>query len=185
MYNNLKYQNTISTITNCKNRKRRWRIVIKKINDETKNLTFDNLSMSNSFVQYAIRRLHYFTIYSIYIKFVFDSFFFILFLTKRWLFLVAELNSTSPSTSELGELVDEAESDEANADNADDEDAVEDILYMRGATFTIHLDAPAKNSTADATKINEGKGADQIELRATSQVTLRAIFPGLACRIAA
>ncbi|KAL6447936.1 hypothetical protein ACFW04_000181 [Cataglyphis niger] len=81
----------------------------------------------------------------------------------------AELNSTSPSTSELGELIDEAESDEANADNADDEDAVEDILYMRGATFTIHLDAPAENSTADATKINEGNGADRIELRATSQ----------------
>ncbi|XP_050465155.1 pikachurin [Cataglyphis hispanica] len=81
----------------------------------------------------------------------------------------AELNSTSPSTSELGELIDEAESDEANADNADDEDAVEDILYMRGASFTIHLDAPAENSTADATKINEGNGAERIELRATSQ----------------
>ncbi|KMQ92025.1 pikachurin-like isoform x1 protein [Lasius niger] len=81
----------------------------------------------------------------------------------------AQLNSTSPSTSELGEFVDEAESDEANADNADDEDAVEDILYMRGATFTIHLDAPAENSTANATKINEGNGADRIELRATSQ----------------
>lgn len=82
----------------------------------------------------------------------------------------AELNSTSPSTSELGELADEAESDETdNADNADDEDAVEDILYMRGATFTIHLDAPAENSTADATKINEGNGVDRIELRATSQ----------------
>ncbi|XP_025264442.1 pikachurin [Camponotus floridanus] len=82
----------------------------------------------------------------------------------------AELNSTSPSTSELGDLADEAESDETdNADNADDEDAVEDILYMRGATFTIHLDAPAENSTADATKINEGNGVDRIELRATSQ----------------
>lgn len=81
----------------------------------------------------------------------------------------AELNSTSPSTSELGEFVDEAESDEANADNADDEDAVEDILYMRGATFTIHLDALAENSTANSTKINEVNGADRIELRATSQ----------------
>ncbi|XP_029164344.1 pikachurin [Nylanderia fulva] len=81
----------------------------------------------------------------------------------------AELNSTSPSTSELGEFVDEAESDEANADNADDEDAVEDILYMRGATFTIHLDAPAENSTANTTKINDVNGADRIELRATSQ----------------
>lgn len=99
--------------------------------------------------------------------------------------MVAELNSTSPSTSELGEFVDEAESDEANADNADDEDAVEDILYMRGATFTIHLDALAENSTANSTKINEVNGADRIELRATSQVTLPAIFPGLACRIAA
>ncbi|XP_012530210.1 pikachurin [Monomorium pharaonis] len=82
----------------------------------------------------------------------------------------AELNSTSPSTSELGDFVDEAEIDEANvADNADDEDAVEDILYMRGATFTIHLDAPAENSTVNATKINEANGADRIELRATSQ----------------
>lgn len=93
--------------------------------------------------------------------------------------MVAELNSTSPSTSELGDLADEAESDETdNADNADDEDAVEDILYMRGATFTIHLDAPAENSTADATKINEGNGVDRIELRATSQVTLLPYFPG-------
>ncbi|KAH0954021.1 hypothetical protein HN011_007523 [Eciton burchellii] len=81
----------------------------------------------------------------------------------------AELNSTSPSTSELGELVDEAESDETNANNVDDEDEVEDILYMRGATFTIHLDAAAENSTANATKINEENSADRIELRATSQ----------------
>ncbi|KAG5344504.1 EGFLA protein, partial [Acromyrmex charruanus] len=80
----------------------------------------------------------------------------------------AELNSTSPSTSELGDLVDEVESDEANADNADDEDAVEDILYIRGATFTIHLDAPAENSTVNTTKINE-VNADRIELHATSQ----------------
>jgi len=97
-------------------------------------------------------------------------------------YFVTELNSTSPSTSELGDLVDEAESDEANADNADDEDAVEDILYIRGATFTIHLDAPAENSTVNTTKINE-VNADRIELHATSQVTLFAIFSGLACRI--
>jgi hypothetical protein len=99
--------------------------------------------------------------------------------------LITELNSTSPSTSELGELVDEAESDETNANNVDDEDEVEDILYMRGATFTIHLDAAAENSTANATKINEENSADRIELRATSQVTLLAIFPELACRMAA
>lgn len=86
------------------------------------------------------------------------------------LFSVPELNSTSPSTSELGEFVDEIESDEMNMDAADDEDAVEDILYMRGATFTIHLDAPAENSSRNATKINEEKGADRVELRATSQV---------------
>ncbi|XP_014478844.1 PREDICTED: pikachurin [Dinoponera quadriceps] len=80
----------------------------------------------------------------------------------------AELNSTSPSTSELGELVDEIESGEVNA--ADDEDAVEDILYMRGATFTIHLDTSAENSSRNATKINEENGAaDRVELRATSQ----------------
>ncbi|KYQ58470.1 hypothetical protein ALC60_02507 [Trachymyrmex zeteki] len=83
-------------------------------------------------------------------------------------YFVTELNSTSPSTSELGDLVDEAESDEANADNADDEDAVEDILYIRGATFTIHLDASAENSTVNMTKINEAN-ADRIELHATSQ----------------
>ncbi|EZA60909.1 Pikachurin, partial [Ooceraea biroi] len=82
---------------------------------------------------------------------------------------ITELNSTSPSTSEFDEFVDEAESDETNADNADDEDEIEDILYMRGATFTIHLDAPAENSSANATKINEENGADRIELRATSQ----------------
>ncbi|XP_032675236.1 pikachurin isoform X2 [Odontomachus brunneus] len=81
----------------------------------------------------------------------------------------AELNSTSPSTSELGEFVDEVESGEMNVDVADDEDAVEDILYMRGATFTIHLDAPAENSSRNATKINEENSADRVELRATSQ----------------
>ncbi|XP_011142397.1 pikachurin [Harpegnathos saltator] len=81
----------------------------------------------------------------------------------------AELNSTSPSTSELGELIDEVESGEANADAEDDEDAVEDILYMRGATFTIHLDGPAENSSRNATKINEENGTDRLELRATSQ----------------
>lgn len=83
---------------------------------------------------------------------------------------VSELNSTSPSTSELGEFIDEIESGEMNVDGADDEDAVEDILYMRGATFTIHLDAPAENSSRNATKINEENGADRVELRATSQV---------------
>ncbi|XP_076379382.1 pikachurin isoform X2 [Megalopta genalis] len=83
----------------------------------------------------------------------------------------AELNSTSPSTSELGELVEEVENDELNKDTDDDEDAVEDILYMRGASFTIHLDPPPENTTANSTKINDETGAplDRVELRATSQ----------------
>ncbi|XP_078033405.1 pikachurin [Augochlora pura] len=83
----------------------------------------------------------------------------------------AELNSTSPSTSELGELVEEVENDKLNKDTDDDEDAVEDILYMRGASFTIHLDPPPENTTANSTKINDENGAplDRVELRATSQ----------------
>ncbi|XP_012249798.1 pikachurin [Bombus impatiens] len=83
----------------------------------------------------------------------------------------AELNSTSPSTGELGELVEDVENDELTKDTDDDEDAVEDILYMRGASFTIHLDPPPENSTTNSTKISEEIGAalDRAELRATSQ----------------
>ncbi|XP_068981319.1 pikachurin [Bombus flavifrons] len=83
----------------------------------------------------------------------------------------AELNSTSPSTGELGELVEDVENDELTKDTDDDEDAVEDILYMRGASFTIHLDPPPENSTTNSTKISEETGAplDRVELRATSQ----------------
>ncbi|XP_003395301.2 pikachurin [Bombus terrestris] len=83
----------------------------------------------------------------------------------------AELNSTSPSTGELGELVEDVENDELTKDTDDDEDAVEDILYMRGASFTIHLDPPPENSTTNSTKISEETGVplDRAELRATSQ----------------
>ncbi|XP_031831495.1 pikachurin isoform X1 [Nomia melanderi] len=83
----------------------------------------------------------------------------------------AELNSTSPSTSELGDLVEEVENDELNKDTDDDEDAVEDILYMRGASFTIHLDPPPENATTNLTKINDETSAplDRVELGATSQ----------------
>lgn len=102
--------------------------------------------------------------------------------TERPVYSVTELNSTSPSTGELGEFVDEVESGEVNADAADDEDVVKDILYMRGATFTIHLDAPAENSSRNSTKINEEESgaADRVELlRATSQVKRHPpIFPG-------
>ncbi|XP_031831496.1 pikachurin isoform X2 [Nomia melanderi] len=82
-----------------------------------------------------------------------------------------ELNSTSPSTSELGDLVEEVENDELNKDTDDDEDAVEDILYMRGASFTIHLDPPPENATTNLTKINDETSAplDRVELGATSQ----------------
>nr|XP_050861089.1 pikachurin isoform X2 [Vespula vulgaris] len=65
-----------------------------------------------------------------------------------------ELNATSPSTSEFGELVDDMERDELNLETDEDEDAVEDILYMRGASFTIHLDQPNENSTTNGTKVN-------------------------------
>ncbi|KAK1132833.1 hypothetical protein K0M31_014203 [Melipona bicolor] len=82
--------------------------------------------------------------------------------------VITELNSTSPSTGELGELV---ENDELTKETDDDEDAVEDILYMRGASFTIHLDPPPENSTTNSTKITEETSAplDRVELRATSQ----------------
>lgn len=89
------------------------------------------------------------------------------------IYFVPELNSTSPSTGELGELVEDVENDELTKDTDDDEDAVEDILYMRGASFTIHLDPPSENSTTNSTKISEETGAplDRAELRATSQVS--------------
>ncbi|PBC31721.1 pikachurin [Apis cerana cerana] len=84
---------------------------------------------------------------------------------------VGKLNSTSPSTGELGELVEDVENDELNKDTDDDEDAVEDILYMRGASFTIHLDPPPENSTTNSSKIIEETSppVDRVELRATSQ----------------
>lgn len=87
------------------------------------------------------------------------------------LYFVPELNSTSPSTGELGELVEDVENDELNKDT-DDEDAVEDILYMRGASFTIHLDPPPENFTTNSSKIIEETSppVDRVELRATSQV---------------
>lgn len=86
------------------------------------------------------------------------------------IYFVPELNSTSPSTGELGELV---ENDELTKETDDDEDAVEDILYMRGASFTIHLDPPPENSTTNSTKITEETSAplDRVEVRATSQVS--------------
>lgn len=46
------------------------------------------------------------------------------------------------------------ERDELNLETDEDEDAVEDILYMRGASFTIHLDQPNENSTTNGTKVN-------------------------------
>lgn len=84
---------------------------------------------------------------------------------------VPELNSTS-STNELGELIEDVENDELNKDTDDDDDAVEDILYMRGASFTIHLDPQPENSTSNSTKRNDEASApfDRVGLRATSQV---------------
>lgn len=93
-------------------------------------------------------------------------------------YFVPELNSTSPSTGEFGELVEDLENDDLNKDTVDDEDAVEDILYMRGASFTIHLDPPPENSTTNSTKINEetSPAFDRVELRATSQVKGNLLF---------
>lgn len=67
--------------------------------------------------------------------------------------------------------MEDVENDELNKDT-DDEDAVEDILYMRGASFTIHLDPPPENSTTNSSKIIEETSppVDRVELRATSQV---------------
>ncbi|XP_015607232.1 pikachurin [Cephus cinctus] len=62
----------------------------------------------------------------------------------------AELNSTSPSTSELSELMNDIENDELNPD-PEDEDSMEDILYMRGATFTIHLESPRNDTNISST----------------------------------
>ncbi|XP_017875382.1 pikachurin isoform X1 [Ceratina calcarata] len=80
----------------------------------------------------------------------------------------AELNSTSPSTGERSEFI---ENDELTKDTDDDEDAVEDILYMRGASFTIHLEPSPENSTINSTKSNEetSPAHERVELRATSQ----------------
>ncbi|XP_015598074.1 uncharacterized protein LOC107269105, partial [Cephus cinctus] len=62
----------------------------------------------------------------------------------------AELNSTSPSTSELSELINDIENDELNPD-PEDEDSMEDILYMRGASFTIHLESPRNDTNISST----------------------------------
>lgn len=88
---------------------------------------------------------------------------------------VVELNSTaSPSPNELNELANDIENDELNADNMDDEDVVEDILYMRGASFTIHLDPPLGNITSNGSEkmTNDERKvlSDPDELQATSQV---------------
>lgn len=56
--------------------------------------------------------------------------------------VITELNSTSSSTSNLGELIDDDVSDEV--ENKRDES----VLYMRGAFFMIRLDA-AQNLTSN------------------------------------
>ncbi|XP_048510585.1 pikachurin isoform X2 [Athalia rosae] len=92
----------------------------------------------------------------------------------------AELNSTASSMSDLGEFIEDTESDELSPDQ-DDEDAVEDILYMRGASFVIHLDpGPADESssssslTANETNVETDEDTNEIPNRGepspTSQV---------------
>ena len=81
--------------------------------------------------------------------------------------IITEVNSTSEPTSELGQLLNDIENDPLNKEAENEEDAVEDILYMRGASFTIHLDPATlhdeSNSTVNdepATTTNEIKDAD-------------------------
>lgn len=89
-------------------------------------------------------------------------------------FLITELNSTSPSTSEFDELTNDLDSDELSNDNEEDEeDADEDILYMRGSSFTIHLEPAVVNFTDNFTS-NEESGNEipqGVQLRPTSQVS--------------
>lgn len=84
----------------------------------------------------------------------------------------AELNSTSPSTSEFEELTNDLESDELSNDNEEDEeDAGEDVLYMRGSSFTIHLVPGLENFTENFTSKEEsGNEIPQgTQMRPTSQ----------------
>uniref|UniRef100_A0ABD2X622 Pikachurin n=1 Tax=Trichogramma kaykai TaxID=54128 RepID=A0ABD2X622_9HYME len=75
-----------------------------------------------------------------------------------------ELNSTSGATSEMSELSDIGDdnsdsdgddnlSDEVDSDSSE-EDEDDDVLYMRGASFTIHLDSPSSSSDTAAASAN-------------------------------
>ncbi|XP_033229252.1 pikachurin [Belonocnema kinseyi] len=83
----------------------------------------------------------------------------------------AELNATSPSTSELGELANDLESDELSSDNEEEDDVAEDVLYMRGASFTIHLEPGSENFTINFTSNEEisNEIPERGQLRPTSQ----------------
>ncbi|XP_043475420.1 pikachurin isoform X1 [Leptopilina heterotoma] len=84
----------------------------------------------------------------------------------------AELNSTSPSTSEFDELTNDFDSDELSNDNEEDEeDAGEDVLYMRESSFTIHLEPAVVNFTDNFTSYEESGNEipHGVQLRPTSQ----------------
>ena len=86
-----------------------------------------------------------------------------------------ELNSTSPSSNEFGELTNDLESDELSADNEGNEDVAEDILYMRGVSFTIHLEPEPENSSINFTRKEELKNEipEGTQLRPTSTVSIK------------
>ena len=88
------------------------------------------------------------------------------------LFLISEQNSTSLS-SEFNALVaidddddDEDDDDDINdSDNEDsrssEEDNTKDVLYMRGASFTIHLD-PSSDSNVDKSNFSQLSYDDEV-----------------------
>lgn len=83
---------------------------------------------------------------------------------------ISELNTTAASTSDDGSessaealnsvddarITPKAELDtDEDGEDGEEGDGSEDVLYMRGASFTIHLDTPHSNVTANETRITD------------------------------
>jgi hypothetical protein len=97
---------------------------------------------------------------------------------------IAELNSTAASTSEgsASDAIDTADQTftdvEVESDENDENDAIEDILYMRGASFTIHLDLLKNNASYNESRLphrdedtNEVPGKER-KIHPTTQVSI-------------
>ncbi|XP_011498923.1 PREDICTED: dentin sialophosphoprotein-like [Ceratosolen solmsi marchali] len=68
----------------------------------------------------------------------------------------AELNSTASSMSEgsASDAIDSADQTFTDVEvESDENDAMDDILYMRGASFTIHLDLSKSNATSNVSHV--------------------------------